>query len=618
MSVRVRVIGAAVATLVVASLSGVGSRAVGSDLPGGASPSPSARAPSVPGNAPLAIGQVADDTVVVAARTETRRTSWRVFDDRKLARRTAKWSSVSAGSAMLGTLSCASAKGQTLRVKSTAAEGGGVLVQTGRGRGSIEIRVGGTPVVRASTAASRTGKRWISFPGAGVVDIRVSTAGKRVCIDAARLVIPQALLPGKIRHLGVNASGAGPNNEVINAEVSPGGTMVAFWSRATNLLPGVNDGRLHLFIANTSTGRVTRVVDTSQSGVLSNDASSSDGSRALAWSPIFRGDADARYIAFGSSANNLGPDPGEGWGPFLYVKDLKTGSVTFLVRRVSEAAWSPDGNKIAFVTGFQYGSDPGSDNDIWAYDLTIDPNGANLWDISTTSSGQFTSGSPNGSFQPSWSPDATRVMFTSWSSGLVANDSNASRDIFTKDLRNGSTKRVSLGRSGVQANSYSEHGTWSPDGRLIAFTSAADNLVPGDTNSGTDVFVRELSSGRVALVSTTSRGEPSLFDHYRPHWSPDQSRIAFMSEGVDLLPRTVDSNQRVDVYIKNLVTGLNQIVSITPDKRFGNAYSSTFMGGFSNNAWLPNGKGVVFLSRSTNLASSDRNNFSNDVFLKVL
>jgi Tol biopolymer transport system component len=484
-----------------------------------------------------------------------------------------------------------------------------VLVQTGRGRGSIEIRVGGTVAVRASTAARRTGKKWISFRGAGVVDIRVSTAGKRVCVDAARLVQPQVLPTGGIRHLGTNASGLGPDDEIVNAELSPGGTMIAFWSRATNLAAGANDATMRLYIARVSTGRVIEVVAT--------DPAPGGNERAIAWSPIFQGDDDARFLAFASNATNLGPDVTGRGSPYLYVKNLETGGVGFLADEVSSAAWSPDGGKIAIVTDAEYGTDTNFGDDIWSLDLTADIS-ANLTSVSTNSSGAFSTSNPNGSWQPSWSPDSTKVMFTSFSSDLVSGDTNGNRDIFMKNLTNGVTSRVSLGRNGVQPNSTSEHGTFSPDGRLIAFTSQADNIVAGDTNAGTDVYVRELSSGRTAIVSTNSRGEPSLFDHYRPHWSPDQTRIAFMSEGVDLLPTAVDINERTDVYVKNLATGLNQAVSITSDRRFGNADSTTFVGEYNNNVWMPNGRGIVFISRASNLATSENNGNNRDLFLKPL
>lgn len=610
MSVRVRLIGAAAVALVVASAAGAGAPSVGAGVPGAPPSSPSASVPSVPGNISIELGPVATGGPRLAEeRSQVRATSYEVFDDRALTRRSSKWSSVKDRSAFRRTLTCASAKGATLRVKKPAVEGGGVLVQTGRGRGSIEIRVGGNVAVRASTAAKKTGQKWIAFRGSGVVEIRISSARKRVCVDAARLVAPQAQPAGVIRHLGRNGSGLGPDNEVVNAELSPGGTMVAFWSRATNLIAGAGDGTMRLYIARVSDGRVISVVAT--------DPSSGGNERAIAWSPIFEGDSDARYLAFASHATNLGPNVAGRGSPYLYFKDLETGGVGFLADEVSSAAWSPDGGKIAIVTDAEYGTDTNFGDDIWSLDLNADIN-ANLTSVSTNSSGAFSTTNPNGSWQPSWSPDSTKVSFTSFSSDLVPGDTNGSRDIFMKNLTNGQTSRVSLGLNGVQPNSTSEHGTFSPDGRFIAFTSAADNIVSGDTNAGTDVYVRELSSGDTFIISTNSRGEPSLFDHYRPHWSPDQTRIAFMSEGVDLLPTMVDANQRTDVYIKNLATGVNQVASITADGRFGNADSTTFIGEYSNSAWLPNGRGIVFISRASNLAVTENNGNNRDLFLKPL
>ena len=395
--------------------------------------------------------------------------------------------------------------------------------------------------------------------------------------------------------------------------------MLAFWSRATNLYPNVTDARLHLFVSELATGRVIGVVDTSDAGLLSDDGGTDDAARALTWAPREQGHRDSRFIAFGSRATNLGPTAPDGGGPYLYVKNIENGAVALLVQGVSEAAWSPDGQKIAFVTRAQYGADPSSDDDIWSLDLTA-PTTANLWDVSTNSSGAFFTGHPAGSYEASWAPDSHRVMFRSWNSDLVSNDTNGSADIFVKDISSGKTSRVSTTKSGGQANNYSEGGTWSPDGRKIAFTSAADNLVRGDTNPDKDVFMKDLSTGAVRLVSTTAAGKPTLLPSYRPHWSPNGKSIAFMSGAVNLLPgRVVDTNHVDDVYVKNLATNGVRIVSITKSGHFGNGYSSIYeVGGWSDNAWLPSGKAIVFLSMSSNFARTDANSFKRDVFLKTL
>jgi Tol biopolymer transport system component len=143
--------------------------------------------------------------------------------------------------------------------------------------------------------------------------------------------------------------------------------------------------------------------------------------------------------------------------------------------------------------------------------------------------------------------------------------------------------------------------------------------VVGDTNPGVDVFVRNLATGAVRMVSTTSTGHPVLFQNYRPQWSPDGTRIAFMSLSPGLIPSFTDTNNSTDVYIKNLSTGLVQLVSINASGQLSSSGASLYeIGGPSNNAWLAGGKGIVFASGSPNLAPGDGNAFQTDLFIKQL
>lgn len=128
-------------------------------------------------------------------RESTRSVAFLVLDDRDLARRTAGWSSVASLTAYRSTLTCSSARRQTLRVRPAVEAGGDIRFRTGPGWGSVAVLVGGTVVARASTASSTFGYRRISFDGAGRVDIRVTSVNKRVCVDDVRVVLPD-VIPG--------------------------------------------------------------------------------------------------------------------------------------------------------------------------------------------------------------------------------------------------------------------------------------------------------------------------------------------------------------------------------------------------------------------------------------
>src|SRR4051812_23179080 len=96
----------------------------------------------------------------------------------------------------------------------------------------------------------------------------------------------------------------------------------------------------------------------------------------------------------------------------------------------------------------------------------------------------------SGSLDPVFSPDSSKIAFRSGASNLVAGDTNNATDIFVKDLASDTVTRVSTAADGTQANAGSSaiSPVFSPDGSKIAFTSDASNLVAGDTNSTYDVF----------------------------------------------------------------------------------------------------------------------------------
>ena len=175
------------------------------------------------------------------------------------------------------------------------------------------------------------------------------------------------------------------------------------------------------------------------------------------------------------------------------------------------------------------------------------------------------------SSQPSLSADGRWVAFVSQATNLVAADSNAEADVFVHDHLTGITQRVSAADDGSEANGRSSAPSISADGRWVAFESLANNLVPGDSNGVREVFVRDRVSSATRRVSVVSGGGEANGASLSPSISADGRWVAFTSLANNLV--VGDGNGTADVFIHDLVAGTTQRVSVASDGSESNGFS---------------------------------------------
>ena len=142
------------------------------------------------------------------------------------------------------------------------------------------------------------------------------------------------------------------------------------------------------------------------------------------------------------------------------------------------------------------------------------------------------------------------VVFQSSASDLVPGDTNGVSDIFVRDLQAGTTRLVSVAADGSWANGASSEPVMTPDGHWVVFVSAASNLVAGDTNGIPDIFVRDLVGGTTTCVTAGGAGSNVLVT--TPLITPDGRYVAFFSSATNLVPGGPATNNG-EIYLADLV-----------------------------------------------------------------
>ncbi|MFQ5748284.1 MAG: TolB family protein [Planctomycetota bacterium] len=319
--------------------------------------------------------------------------------------------------------------------------------------------------------------------------------------------------------------------------------------------------------------------------------------------------SDARFVVFGSDATNLVA------GDFNFVRDVfvhdrQTGTTKLI--SVSTAGGNANGQSIRPVVSaagrFVAFQSDASNLVAGDFNLIGDIFLRDRLNQTTVRVSVSTAGLEGNGFstRPALSADGRFVAYRSGASNLVAGDTNLADDIFVRDTQLGTTVRVSVSSLGAQANGPSDRPAISDDGRFVGFWSDASNLVPGDTNFARDIFVFDLQTGQIVRASISTAGVESNGASSRPSLSFDGRFIAFRSLGSTLVPG--DANNVQDVFVRDLVAGTTEIVSIDSSELPANGPSSV-------PSISDDGRFVAFRSTANNLVFEDTNN-SEDVFVR--
>jgi Tol biopolymer transport system component len=275
----------------------------------------------------------------------------------------------------------------------------------------------------------------------------------------------------------------------------------------------------------------------------------------------------------------------------LYVKDLATGAVTTVTTSVDGfhfADLSPDGRKVVFSSG-EANLVPGDTNGVKDVFVKDLQTGA----VTLVSTSQAGTQGDGASIQPSFSPDGRKVLFVSNAENLHPGSRALPADVFLKDLATGQVTlvtKVHPNWGGAQGGHQgAQWAQFSADGSTIVYHSTEGLMVPEPVTPRHNVFAYDVASGRTQLLTRNLNGVSSNGQSGFASPSPDGSRVAFMGEGSDLVPN--DTNRTSDVFMTDVRTG--QITRLSTTSSGGERAELSWEPSFS-----PNGRWVAFASDS--------------------